>query len=220
MANDCTNVLTIKGPKLDVDILETIFRQKNPLDYLMPLPSKLFDMIEDVRKNAPPRGEVDTWDDMFPPWRVWVEYNWGTKWIVIDSVQRKSETVLEVRLDTANRPLRGAIDLLGRMFRDARFDLKFFEPNAGYRGQFLLEKAQVRLDTTVGWDVETPFYRAERIASFLVSIWMWITDKLWFPSLLWRMIARELQSARIGKPSEEQSLVQEPNEAEVETNDR
>ena len=56
MANDCFNELTMIGIKRDIDNLELIFGQKNPLDYLMPFPTELFDMVEDSEKDEPESG--------------------------------------------------------------------------------------------------------------------------------------------------------------------
>ena len=144
MANDCFNELTMIGIKRDIDNLELIFGQKNPLDYLMPFPTELFDMVEDSEKDEPDSG--------LPKWRIWVEYNWGTKYFLLEGTERKEKNNLEVKFITAWRPPKEMLYLLGRMFCDVKFILEFREPLMEFKGRLVVDKGEIVENKTEEWN--------------------------------------------------------------------
>lgn len=153
--NNCTDELTMVGSKRDLDILEAIFRVKNPLKYFHPLPTELFEIIEaSEARNPNDAPRIDSADRLYPKWGIWTRQIWEVDWMEVEELKRIDETKLFVRLKTPSIAPREIVYFLGDVFDEIVFDMRFHETIAGFKGRLLIEKGKIAEDTMETWEPE------------------------------------------------------------------
>lgn len=156
MPNWCYCELSIVGPIEERNRFKKLAEgDKGGLDFNSfipyPEPFKTMDEISrKLRKAEVPSNEIPR-DGFNSGGYEWCVRNWGTKWNVNNNVEiiEKPRSLL-YKFDTAWRPPKPIIYVMAEMFPELRFNLKFSEGGACFRGQLMIKNGEL-LKNWEGW---------------------------------------------------------------------
>ena len=169
MPNHVENELLIEGKKADLKKFKAFAKTKESVldtDKFIPYPKKFKEQDKKVKKlkktwekkreksKETPEDKKNEWfkanpyptDSFNSGGYEWCLNNWGTKWGIyraeVNRVDFKYEE-LEYTFDTAWSPCLPVVLKMSKMFKNLKFNLRYFEGGNGFHGYFVCKAGKV-----------------------------------------------------------------------------
>jgi hypothetical protein len=161
MPNWCINDLRISGPTDELKRFKA-FAESKAIDTGREEDKCLdFNNFDPYPEEFKKKDSNGSWGGFNGGGYEWCCNHWGCKWnSCSDCIVEDIENNLHYALDTAWSPPRAIVRKMGSMFPLLRFELTFFEPGCGFKGQMIVDKDNLEEDETedfvpceeCGWD--------------------------------------------------------------------
>lgn len=160
MANHVRHQVQVRGPKVELDVVDAVFHAERPFDIIVPPGEELYKIMDSVdtltdRSKLPPKNFNELFNLDFPQSYIWMhrrnQIEAGPYWITTNRVEKSK---LEIIYYSRNSPLLRIIYELGSICENTRFEMQYSEPYAHYQGTYIIDKDKVIEDECEEWKWE------------------------------------------------------------------